>query len=170
MRKALVIIDMQNDFVFGALGSNDAQNILPAVKARIERGRIEGEEIVFTRDTHEENYLSTSEGKRLPVPHCIKHTHGWEIVDGLHRAGEKIFDKPTFGSVELARFLTEKNFDEVTFCGVCTDICVVSNVLLYKAHSPEKAVRAIESCMAGTSKQAHDAAVLTMRSCQVEIV
>lgn len=169
MKKLLVVIDMQNDFVYGALGTKEAAAILPAVQAALQSARKEGDEIVFTRDTHEENYLATQEGKNLPVPHCIKGTDGWQIVDGLHR-GELVFDKPTFGSEQLASFVSENGFDEVTLVGVCTDICVVSNALLIKAKCPELKVRLIENACAGVTKESHEAALKTMKSCQVEIV
>ncbi len=170
MKEVLVVIDMQNDFVFGSLGSQEARDILPALRERVEAARKNGTEIVFTRDTHEKNYLQTQEGKRLPVEHCIRNTDGWQIVEGLYKNGEKIFDKPTFGSVQLAKYLAEEPFDTVTFCGVCTDICVISNALLCKAFAPEKTVRAIEECMAGVSVESHRAAIAAMRSCQVEIL
>ena len=170
MKKILVIVDMQNDFVNGALGTKEAEAILPAVRERAEEFRAAGGEVVFTRDTHGENYLSTQEGRRLPVPHCIRGTHGWELAEGLYRDGEKIFDKPSFGSVELAAYIRDGKYDEAEFVGVCTDICVVSNVLLAKAYAPEMPIRVRVSCCAGTSPEAHADAVDTMRSCQAEIV
>lgn len=169
MRKLLAVIDMQKDFVFGALGTKEAQAILPAVLAEIEKARAEGTEIVFTRDTHADNYLSTQEGKNLPVPHCIKGTDGWQIVEDLH-SGERVFDKPVFGSMELAEFVEKQGFDEVTFIGVCTDICVVSNALLVKAKCPETKVRVKEKACAGVTPETHAAALVTMRSCQVEVM
>lgn len=169
MKKLLVVIDMQNDFVFGALGSKEAVAILPAVKAEIEKAKSEGWTVVFTRDTHGEDYLSTKEGKNLPVSHCLKDTEGWQIVEGLY-TDELIFDKPTFGSELLATFVKEEEFDEVTLLGVCTDICVVSNALLIKAKCPETSVRLVEKACAGVTPASHAAAVQTMRSCQVEIV
>lgn len=169
MKELLAVIDMQNDFVFGALGSPAAQAILPAVKEKIETARKEGKTVVFTRDTHDEDYLSTQEGKRLPVVHCLKGGEGWEIVDGLQKTEDKIFDKRLFGSVELAEYIRRENFERVEFIGVCTDICVVSNAILTKAFSPETEVSVCAKCCAGTSAQAHEAALLTMRSCQIQI-
>ena len=169
MKSLLVVIDMQNDFVFGALGTEEARAILPAVKARIEQAREAGETVVFTRDTHQENYLFTQEGKYLPVPHCIVGTDGWQIVDGL-QTSERVFDKPTFGSEELAEFVKAQGFEEVTLVGVCTDICVVSNALLIKAKCPESKVCVVEKACAGVSPQTHDASIATMRSCQVQIL
>lgn len=168
MKSLLVVIDMQNDFVFGALGTEEARAILPAVKARIALARETGETVVFTRDTHRENYLSTQEGRNLPVPHCIVGTDGWQIVDGL-RENEGVFDKPAFGSLELAKFVKTLGFDKVTLIGVCTDICVVSNALLIKANCPETVVCVQENACAGATKEKHACAIETMRSCQVQI-
>ncbi len=161
MKELLAVIDMQNDFVFGALGSSDAQAILPAVEKRISAARQAGKTVVFTRDTHGEDYLSTQEGKRLPVKHCLKDSEGWQIVGGLQKSGDKVFDKPLFASVELAEYIRRENFERVEFIGVCTDICVVSNVLLTKAFSPETEVSVCAKCCAGTSAAAHEAALLT---------
>lgn len=169
MKELLAVIDMQNDFVFGALGSSDAQAILPAVEKRISAARQAGKTVVFTRDTHGEDYFSTQEGKRLPVRHCLKDSEGWQIVGGLQKSGDKVFDKPLFASVELAEYIRRENFERVEFIGVCTDICVVSNVLLTKAFSPETEVSVCAKCCAGTSAAAHEAALLTMRSCQAQI-
>ncbi|MBQ8375363.1 MAG: cysteine hydrolase [Clostridia bacterium] len=169
MKKLLVVIDMQNDFVFGALGSKEAQSILPAVKETIEEFKKAGQTVVFTRDTHENDYLSTQEGKYLPVPHCIRGEKGWEIVDGL-RENERVFNKPTFGSLALAEYIKAENFDEVTLIGVCTDICVASNALLIKATCPELPLRLIKNCCAGVTPQTHEAAIATLASCQVQIL
>ena len=169
MKSLLVVIDMQNDFVFGALGTKEAQAILPAVKARIAKARETGEAVVFTRDTHGENYLFTQEGRNLPVPHCAVGSEGWQIVEGL-RENEGVFDKPTFGSLELASFIKRMGFEKVTLIGVCTDICVVSNALLIKATCPELPVFVEENACAGVTKEKHLAAIETMRSCQVQIV
>ena len=169
MKRALVVVDMQNDFLTGSLGSADCAAILPAVKSFLKAERERGTEILFTRDTHGEDYFSTQEGKNLPVSHCVKGTDGWQIADGLY-AGEKVFDKPTFGSLELAKYLQEKAFDEVCFIGVCTDICVISNAMLCKAFCPETKVFVKADCMAGTSKKAHEAAVKAMQSCQIFVI
>ncbi|MBR2341530.1 MAG: cysteine hydrolase [Clostridia bacterium] len=170
MKKLLVVVDMQNDFVRGTLGSADAVAILPNVIKKLRFARENGVQIAFTRDTHFENYSSTQEGEKLPVLHCVKDTYGWEIVDGLYEDGEKVFDKPTFGSLELAKFVQGEGFDEVELIGVCTDICVVSNALLIKAYCPEVRVQVSADCCAGVSKESHDAALKTMSSCQVEIL
>ncbi len=169
-KKLLVVVDMQNDFIGGALGTQEAQNILPAVRARIADARKEGEEVAFTRDTHGEEYLSTQEGKNLPVPHCIAGTAGHEIAAGLCLAGERVFDKPAFGSIELAAYVKEGGFAAVELVGVCTDICVISNALLIKAFCPEAEVCVRAGCCAGVTPQSHQTALAAMRACQVKIL
>lgn len=169
-KKLLVVVDMQNDFIGGVLGTKEAQNILPAVRARIADARKEGEEVVFTRDTHGDEYLSTQEGKNLPVPHCIAGTAGHEIAAGLCLAGERVFDKPAFGSIELAAYVKERGFAAVELVGVCTDICVISNALLIKAFCPEAEVCVRAGCCAGVTPQSHQTALAAMRACQVKIL
>ena len=169
-KKLLVVVDMQNDFIGGALGTQEAQSILPAVRARIADARKEGEEVAFTRDTHGEEYLSTQEGKNLPVPHCIAGTAGHEIAAGLCLAGERVFDKPAFGSIELAAYVKERGFAAVELVGVCTDICVISNALLIKAFCPEAEVCVRAGCCAGVPPQSHQPALAAMRACQVKIL
>ncbi len=177
MRNILIVVDMQNDFVTGALASNDAQAILPKVKEKIEAYDRAGKEIIFTRDTHGEDYMLTNEGKHLPVPHCIKGTDGWqicgELTDGI--ASEyKTVDKPTFGFLGWKDVLASETADgsdlDIEMIGVCTDICVVSNALLLKALYPEATVRVDAGCCAGVTPEAHEAALATMRSCQVEVI
>ena len=170
MKRLLVIVDMQNDFLTGALANENAERVLANVKAKLEKARLENIEVVFTRDTHFENYLSTQEGKNLPVPHCIKGTWGWSIADGLYEGNERVFDKPVFGSIELATFVKEGGYTDVEVVGVCTDICVVSNVLLIKAYCPETAVVVDSDCCAGVTKESHESALKTMASCQVTIL
>ena len=169
MKRLLVVIDMQNDFVFGCLGTPEAQAILPAVQAKVNEYRANGDEIVFTRDTHSPDYLSTQEGKRLPVPHCVLGTEGWQIVDGLHK-GERVFDKPVFGSEELAEYVKAGGYDEVALVGVCTDICVLSNAVLIKTACPETPVKAYRDCCAGVTPESHTAALVALSSIQVEIL
>lgn len=166
LRRLLVVVDMQHDFVDGALGTPEAVCILPAVRTLVEEWR---GDVAYTQDTHGADYAATQEGKFLPVPHCIQGTYGWEIVPEL-RTGKsaRIFEKGTFGSVALAEYA--KEYDEVALCGVCTDICVVSNALLIKAFSPEAAIYCVADACAGTSPAAHEAALATMRSCQVQTV
>ena len=169
MKKILIVVDMQKDFVDGALGSAEAVSIVPAVEALIEG--FDGE-VYFTRDTHFENYMSTEEGKHLPVPHCIKGTRGWEIEDSLKGLPcERIFDKPTFGSTELSAYLVAENektpIESVTFVGLCTDICVISNAMLVKAALPEIDVIVEGSLCAGVTPESHTRALEAMAMCQI---
>lgn len=171
----LIVIDMQNDFVDGALGTPEAQAIASdvATYARAFEGTV-----AFTKDTHEENYLQTQEGRNLPVVHCVRDTPGWEFTPELEavRAERQavVFEKPTFGSVQLVWWLAQENdehpIDSIELVGLCTDICVVSNALLIKAHFPEIPVRVRSGLCAGVTPEAHEAALSTMRSCQVEVL
>lgn len=170
MKKLLVVVDMQKDFVDGSLGTKEAAQIVGAVEEKIKSCEREGSEIVFTRDTHTEAYLRTQEGRRLPVVHCVRGTAGWEIIDRLKPYARKIFDKPTFGSTELAAYAVSEGYEEIELVGLCTDICVVSNALLLKAHLPESSIRVDARCCAGVTPESHEAALATMRMCQVEIV
>ena len=169
MRKILIVIDMQNDFIDAALGTKEALAIVTAVKEKILSYPTDN--IIATMDTHFENYMETQEGKYLPVPHCIKGSNGWkirpEIADLL--AGAKIYEKPTFGSTALAadlKALSEKEEIELELIGLCTDICVVSNALLLKAFFPESNVRVDPACCAGVTPELHDAALAVLASCQ----
>ena len=167
--KVLIVVDMQKDFVDGALGSAEAVAILPAVKALIES--FDGE-VYFTRDTHFENYMSTEEGKHLPVPHCIKDTEGWQIHPELEALRTTpAIDKLTFGSKELIALLADKQgIESITLCGLCTDICVISNALLIKAYYPEIPLFVVANACAGVTPQSHQNALDAMKMCQVEIV
>jgi len=225
MKKLLIVIDMQNDFITEALGSAQAEQIVPNVKAKIEQYRQNGDTVLFTRDTHGENYMETQEGRYLPVAHCIGGTYGHEISSALDTDGCEIFDKPTFGSLDLARHVAYTDalesmqaaesanveiagsgngkaaesvkaegsesanaeavesanaeaaasefatagYDEIEFCGVCTDICVVSNALILKAQLPETKISVDASCCAGVTEESHRAALLTMKMCQVDV-
>lgn len=171
MQKILLVVDMQNDFIDGALGTAEAEKIVPLVKEKIEG--FDGT-VLFTRDTHFDNYMETQEGKRLPVPHCIKGTEGWQIrkeLDAL-RTTEAI-DKLTFGSSELGQLLVKKNEEEpiesITVIGLCTDICVISNALLAKAFLPETEIRVDARCCAGVTPQSHENALNAMSVCQIVI-
>ena len=170
MKKALILIDLQNDFIDGALGTPEAEAIVPAV---LEKLRNYPPAAVFaTMDTHGPEYLSTQEGRRLPVEHCIKGTKGWllreEIAEKLTEA--RIFEKPTFGSLRLAEALkAEPELEEVELVGLCTDICVVSNALLLKAFLPEIAITVDPACCAGVTPEKHLAALETLRSCQIAV-
>jgi len=172
MKKILIVVDMQNDFVTGSLGSPQAQAIVPAVKEKIDAYRKARGMIVFTRDTHQDNYLDTQEGKFLPVEHCKEGTEGHKIIDELDPAGCAIIDKPAFGSLTLMdhiREIIDKN-DEIELCGLCSDICVVSNALILKAQFPETSVTVDAKCCAGVTEESHKAALLTMKMCQVNII
>lgn len=172
MRNILVVVDMQNDFIDGSLGTKEAQAIVDNVVAEI--ANYDPADIFVTRDTHPENYLDTQEGKNLPVVHCVKNTKGWEINEKIAKAlkNVEIIDKPTFGSKILAEkiaAIAEKENIEVTLIGLCTDICVVSNALLIKAYVPEIPMRVIASCCAGVTPESHEAALKTMAMCQVKV-
>ena len=174
--KVLVVVDMQNDFINGALGTKEAEAVVPGV---VEKIREFDGKIIATRDTHGEDYLESEEGKHLPVVHCVKGTEGWEIrreVEEALRAksGYRVIDKPAFGSVELGACVkkldeTEESVEEITLIGLCTDICVISNALLLKAYLPEVPVRVEASCCAGVTPQSHEQALEAMKMCQIEI-
>ena len=178
MDKVLVIVDMQNDFIDGSLGSKEAQAIVPNVVNKIKAW--DGD-IIFTRDTHTEDYMSTQEGKNLPVEHCIKDTDGWEIADIIkqvvkekYAGGQQcamIFDKPSFGSLDLAYFVSGK-YKEIELVGLCTDICVVSNALLLKTfdRGGDTIISVDASCCAGVTPDKHKAALETMKSCQINVI
>lgn len=170
MKKLLIVVDMQNDFISGTLGTPQARRIVPAVKARIERGRQEGWEIIFTRDTHSADYLERQEGRHLPVIHCLEGSPGHLISAELDTAGSRVLDKPNFGSLELAELAAAGDYDEVELCGLCSDICVVSNALILKARLPETRVSVDARCCAGVSEESHRAALMTMKMCQVDIL
>lgn len=166
--KYLVVVDMQNDFIDGALGTPEAQAIVPYVKARIES--FDGE-VIFTRDTHFEDYPQSAEGKKLPVSHCVKGTHGWQIREELDalRKTEPI-DKITFGSRALATFFDGKDVESITLLGLCTDICVISNALLLKAFYPEVPLSVDSRGCAGVTPESHKNALSAMAMCQVDIL
>lgn len=173
MRRILIVIDMQNDFIDAALGTREAVAIVEAVKDKIRS--YPAADVIATMDTHGKNYMQTQEGKYLPVPHCIRETEGWQIrpdiADLLTEA--KIYEKPTFGSTALAadlRDLSEKEEIEIELIGLCTDICVVSNALLLKAMMPEVKISVDASCCAGVTPEKHLAALETMRSCQIQVI
>ena len=171
----LIVVDMQKDFVDGALGTPEACGIVPAVRERIEKAVAYGEQIIFTRDTHEDNYLTTQEGRNLPVIHCVKGTDGWQIVPELEEYAEnaKVFDKPTFGSTALGEYLASENereaIGQITLIGLCTDICVISNAMLIKAFLPETAIIVEKECCAGVTSESHLRALETMEVCQIAV-
>ena len=166
MGKVLIVIDMQNDFVTGTLGNKEAQAIVLNVQAKVKEYADRGDRIIFTRDTHEENYLDTPEGKKLPVKHCINGTEGWQIVPGLEVENCEYIDKPTFGWLNWEGFGSN---DEIELVGVCTDICVVSNALILKAKYPEAIISVDVSCCAGVTPEKQAAALETMKSCQIDV-
>ena len=174
MEKILICIDMQNDFVDGVLGTKEAQAILPAV---VEKVKGHNGPLIFTRDTHFENYMDTQEGRKLPVPHCIRGTDGWQLVPALEalRAEKNApcIDKPTFGSHVLAeQMVRDYAGKDVCFelIGVCTDICVISNAMLLKAFLPEAPVMVDSRCCAGVTPESHENALKAMGMCQVEVL
>ena len=167
--KYLIVVDMQNDFIDGALGTAEAVAIVPYVKSVIEN--FEGK-VLFTRDTHFENYMETQEGKNLPVPHCIKGTDGWQIraeLDALRKT--EAIDKITFGSKDLVDILkNEKDIESITFVGLCTDICVISNAMLVKAFYPEIPLTVDAKACAGVTPQSHKNALEAMKMCQITVI
>ena len=171
MRDYLIVVDMQNDFIDGALGTKEAEAIVDKVAEKI-RG-FDGD-VIFTRDTHAENYMRTQEGKNLPVPHCIKDSEGWKIREGLESIRPAaVIDKPTFGSAELGAMLLQRDLEEkigkITVIGLCTDICVISNALLIKAFLPETPIVVDAACCAGVTPQSHKNALEAMKMCQIAV-
>ena len=174
MKSFLVVVDMQTDFVDGALGTPEAVKILPSVCEKIKNFK---GDIIVTLDTHTENYLSTAEGKNLPVEHCIKGTNGWnlhpEVSAALREKDYTVLEKPTFGSTALPEAVLKvadgQDF-EITLIGLCTDICVVSNALLLKANFPEKKIAVESALCAGVTPETHAAALTTMKMCQIEVI
>ena len=172
MKKILIVIDMQNDFIDAALGTPEAVKIIEDVKEKIRSYPMEN--VIATMDTHGENYMETQEGKYLPVPHCIKGSEGWKIRPDIAAllTGAKIYEKPTFGSTALPALIEKMSAGEtpeIELIGLCTDICVVSNALILKAHFPEAKISVNAACCAGVTPEKHLAALETMRSCQIEV-
>ncbi len=174
MKHFLIVVDIQKDFVDGALGTSEAVEIIDNCVSKIEN--FDGE-IIVTYDTHQENYLDTAEGKKLPVTHCVKGTDGWQLNDKIAQAlKNRVYtavEKPTFGSIELPKLIgdiaKESDFD-ITLIGLCTDICVVSNALILKAHYSDKEIYIDSKCCAGVTVSTHNAALDTMRCCQINII
>lgn len=166
MKKTLIVVDMQKDFIDGALGTEEAQKIVGKVKEKIAKYKAQGDEIIFTRDTHQKNYLETNEGKHLPVIHCIEGTDGWKIPEQLQVSDAIYLDKPTFGYLHWDRY----HLEEVELVGLCTDICVVSNALLLKAMYPEIKISVDAACCAGVTPESHKAALTTMKMCQIDVI
>ena len=166
--KCLIVVDMQNDFITGSLGSELATAILPYVAEKVKAfdGRV-----IFTRDTHEEDYLRTQEGQKLPVKHCIRNTAGWQICDELLPYAETVIDKITFGSVELPALLEsfDGEVEEIELCGLCTDICVISNAMILKAAFPEAKITVDAAACAGVTMESHNTALQAMKAVQIEV-
>lgn len=170
MSKILIVIDMQNDFIDGVLGSREAIAIVPNVQKKIEEYRSRGDHIIFTRDTHFVNYFKTLEGKHLPYPHCIAATHGWKIRDGLfNEETDYVIQKHSFGYHRWDGFNLADE-DEIELIGLCTDICVVSNALILRAVYPNTEMTVDASCCAGTTPELHKAALQVMKSCQINVI
>ena len=170
MNKHLIVVDVQKDFVDGALGTPEAQAIIPRVKEKIAEYRANGGKVIFTRDTHQKNYLETNEGKHLPVEHCIEGTDGWQVYDGLADGWDSvILNKPTFGYLDWRKHIEDCEGLEIELIGLCTDICVASNALILKATFPEAVVSVDSTACAGVTPASHEAALSTMRMCQVEV-
>ncbi|MBP5442165.1 MAG: cysteine hydrolase [Treponema sp.] len=169
--KLLIVVDMQNDFIDGTLGTKEAVAIVPNVAEKIKRARDAGWEVVFTRDTHQKNYLQTQEGKNLPVVHCILGSKGWQISDKIDVGKSRIFDKPSFGSLDLADYVATLNdLEEIELVGLCTGICVISNAFILKAKVPEVKITVDSSCCACVTPESHATALSAMRLCQVNII
>lgn len=170
MQKILIVVDMQNDFINGALGTKEAVEILPNVENIVKdfQGKI-----IFTKDTHENNYLSTQEGKNLPVEHCIRDTQGWEIASSLLPYVTTVIEKPTFGSLDLVEYLKKENEKEkiikITLVGLCTDICVISNAMLIKSAFLDAEIEIISSACAGVTPKSHENALNAMKMCQITV-
>lgn len=178
----LIVVDMQNDFINGCLGTPEARKIVPAVVDKVKNW--DGA-VLFTRDTHFDNYLETQEGKNLPVPHCIQGTHGWDIIDELKPfvTEDNVFDKPAFGSIDLMKYFDFNSdciwsynsvfggldLESITLIGVCTDICVISNAMLLKTEMPEVPIIVDAYCCAGVTPASHVTALNAMRACQIKI-
>ena len=172
--KVLIVVDMQHDFVDGALGSPAAKAIVPQVAAKIVSYEKNGGYVLFTRDTHQENYLQTQEGRNLPVPHCIEGTQGWQILEDLHSEGHPTVDKVTVGSEKLPEVLENAfpggSMESIELIGLCTDICVISNAMVLKAFFPEVPLMVDSACCAGVSPESHETALNAMKACQIQIL
>ena len=167
--KYLIVVDMQNDFITGSLGSKLAEAIVPNVVEKVKN--YEGT-VIFTRDTHFSDYMKTQEGKNLPVQHCIKDTAGWEICDELKPYVNKVVDKITFGSVDLPDVIKAygEQIEEIELCGLCTDICVISNAMILKATFPEVKIVVDSNCCAGVTEESHQTALNAMKAVQIDVI
>lgn len=181
-KNLLIVVDMQNDFIDGVLGTPEAVAIVPAVKEKIKQYREAGNLILFTADTHGENYMNTQEGKRLPVPHCIENTHGWQICEELLSDDDVVCNavcKPTFGCLDIRNVIYEilneeelsiEDIDCIELVGLCTDICVISNAMILKASFPETRIVVDSDCCAGVTPERHNTALAAMTCCQIDVI
>ena len=171
MQDILIVVDMQKDFIDGALGTKEAVAIVPNV---LEKIKAFNGKVIYTRDTHQDDYMQTQEGAKLPVTHCIQGSEGWQIREELMLEGALVLDKPTFGSTELGKVLVDMNREEeiasICLVGLCTDICVISNALLVKAFLPEVPVSVDAACCAGVTPQSHLNALEAMKMCQINVI
>ena len=168
--KVLAVIDMQKDFIDGALGTKEAVEITGCVREKADRYLAEGNTVIYTRDTHTEDYLNTQEGRHLPVVHCVKGTPGWEIPGSVYAEGCPVIDKPSFGSLELAEYIAGlADLESIEVIGLCTDICVISNAMILKARLPEVPVSVDAACCAGVTPASHANALEAMKMCQIEV-
>jgi len=168
-KRLLLVIDMQNDFIDGTLGTKEAEKIVENVNEKILEYRNSNDIVVFTRDTHDEEYLNTMEGRNLPVKHCIKGTKGWQITSKIDVKDDKIIDKPSFGSLELAEYVSKIDISSIEIIGLCTDICVISNAMILKSKLPEIKISVDSLCCAGVTKESHENALGAMKMCQIDI-
>ena len=175
--KLLIVVDMQNDFIDMALGTPEAQTIIPNVKAKVKQYVENGDKVVYTRDTHTKDYLNTAEGKRLPVPHCIQFSEGWQIRGEVYEFGAPIVDKVTFGYDAWMHYLTYNEvintpdeLESIEVVGLCTDICVISNAMILKAQFHETPIIVDSSCCAGVTPESHARALGAMKMCQIEVI
>ncbi|NLC65150.1 MAG: cysteine hydrolase [Erysipelothrix sp.] len=170
MKKLLIVVDFQNDFVDGALGFEDALNVVEPIYDKIRAYKKAGNDIIFTRDTHENNYLETQEGKNLPIPHCIRNTKGWEIYGEANQYADIVFDKPTFGSLEMGTYLADKDYDYVELCGLVSNICIISTAVIVKAALPEAKIVVDERLTDSYDKKLHAEALNVMEGFQIKII
>ncbi|MEG2054028.1 MAG: isochorismatase family cysteine hydrolase [Oscillospiraceae bacterium] len=176
--KILIVVDMQNDFINGSLGTKEAEKIVPTVKKKIEKYIQSNDRVIFTRDTHKSDYLKTQEGKNLPVEHCVLGTFGWQITDEFDKytKDEKlpIINKITFGSNELPQYIAKiegfEKVEKIELVGLCTDICVISNAMILKAFFPEIKISVDASCCAGVTEESHKNALQAMKMCQIDVI
>lgn len=169
--KVLVVVDMQHDFVDGALGTSEAKQIVENVKKKVELYWSVGDKVIYTQDTHATNYLQTQEGRNLPVEHCLKNSWGWEILSEVYKAGAPVVEKKGFGSLELLDMIAGiEEVESIELVGLCTDICVISNAMILKSRFPEIPISVDASCCAGVTPESHANALRAMQMCQIQVM